>query len=324
MYVEEIYTDVKDVLGKCSEEQIFKTLTQAVNMLARKARWDSTLGVMDICVCNSCITLPREVKTVLQVATNGRPNVLRDAWFWGHINGLGVTDCVSQGYSEVAGTFCTVRDPSNPVYIVAQLESALDNNKDLRVFGLDVNGNKIYTPNPDTGVMEEGWKIPTVAGYPIRADGVPLVKSLYRVSKEVFSARVRLLAINEDLSPHTVIGYYEPDETEPNYTRLKVGHHSWVRVRYQKADSKIRSQRDWINIADTQAILLACRAVKLRSDMDIDLAAKYENEATRLLTEEQKSLQPATLNGPQIINSDSFNFACQNSAMFYGGGGGWN
>lgn len=325
MLVSDIYSDVRDVLGKCSEEQILDYLTQACNMLARKARWNFTTGWIDICVCNNCVTLPRFVKTVLSVNTNGKPTWLRDSDWFSHINGLGVTDCVSQGYSEVAGTVCTIRDPSEPVYVVAQLESAADNNKFLRVFGFDVSGNKIYTPNPDTGVMEEGFRVPTTFGYQIRADGVPAVKSIYRVEKEVFSGRMKLIAVNTgDLSAHTLLGHYDPDEKYPAYQRIKTRSHTWVRVRYQKADTVLRSVNDWIDVVDKQAILLAVKAVKFRRDDQLEMGAKYENEATRLLTEEQKSLQTASVNTPQVIDSSVWNSACQTDSMFYGGGGGWN
>ncbi len=318
MLVSDIYDDVIEALGKCNEVTAFRRLTEALAMLQNKARWNPNLADIDLCVTQNYVTLPRFVGTVLGVATNGKPNYFTDAsWFDYHLNGPGVQDCVSCNYSQLAGTFCTIRDPSAPIYLVAEMETSADNNSLLRVFGTDASGNQIFSPNPTTGVQEPGFLVPTVYGFPVRAANIPPIARITRIQKSVTNGRVKLLAVNtDDLSPHTLIGYYEPDETYPQYQRLKVPVHTWVRVKFQKKDYVIRSMNDWISLNSSQAIIMAVKAVKFRYDDKIDIASSYEQEASRLLSEDQKSNQAAVVLSPQIVNSDTFNQYEQSTIIY--------
>lgn len=318
MLVSDIYADVIEALGKCNEATAFRRLTQAIAMLQNKARWNPNLGEMDLCVTQGYVTLPRVVGTVLGVLTNGKPNYLTDAsWFNYHLNGPGEQDCVSCNYAQIAGTFCTIRDPSAPVYLVADLESAADNNSQLRVFGTDANGREIFTANPLTGVMEPGFLVPTVFGFQIRNADAPAIARITRIQKSVTNGRIRLLAVNmAGSTAHTLIGYYDPDETEPQYQRLKVPPHSWVRVKYQKKDYTIRSQNDWIALNSSQAVIMAVKAVQFRLDDKDDVADKYEATAARLLSEDQAAKQASVVLSPQIVNSDQFN-QCQEETLIY-------
>jgi hypothetical protein len=322
MLVSDIYTDVIDALGRCNEATAFRRLTEAIAMLQNKARWNPNLGEIDLCVTQNYVTLPRVVGTVLGVLTNGKPNYLTDAsWFNYHLNGPGDQECVSCNYAQIAGVFCTIRDPSAPVYMVTELESSADNNTQLRVFGTDASGNEIFTQNPTTGDMERGFLVPTTFGFSVRNANAPAIARVTRIQKSPTSGRIKLLAVNtDDLSAHTLIGYYEPDETEPQYQRLKVPPHSWVRVKYQKKDYVIRSQSDWISLNSSQAIIMAVKSVKFRYDDKNDIADQYEGIAARLLSEDQKATQPAVVLSPQIVNSDTFN-QCQQDTLIYGGGG---
>ena len=151
----------------------------------------------------------------------------------------------------------------------------------------------------------------------MRNAAAPAIARITRIQKAVTSGRVRLLAVNDpDLSAHTLIGYYEPDETDPQYQRLKVPPHSWVRVKFRKKDYTIRSQNDWIALNSSQAVIMAVKSVKFRLEDKIDLAAQYEVEASRLLSEDQKSTQPDVVLSPQIVNSDNFN-QCQQDTLIY-------
>lgn len=317
MLVRDIFSDVIDALGKCNEADAFRRLTEAIAMLQNKAKWNPNLGEINICVSQNFVTLPRFVGNILGVLTNGKPNYLTDAsWFDYHLNGPGVQDCISTNYAQIAGTFPTIRDPSTPVFVVCELESASDNNKLIRVFGLDQQGNQIFTPNATTGVMEPGFLVPTVYGFSVPAANVPAVSIITRIEKAVTNGRVKLLAINADLSAHTLLGYYEPDETDPMYQRIKVPNSSWVRVKYVKKDAVIRSQSDWISLNSSQAVIMAVKSIKFRLDDKVEIARTYEDEAARLLTEDQKSTQPAVVLTPQIVNSDTFNQE-QTDGMFY-------
>lgn len=258
---------------------------------------------MDICVCDGCVTLPADVATVLAVNNCGFPSVIRDQWFQYHVNGPGTERYADWGYTDEIGAFCTFKDPCEPVKLIAQVESARDSGKTLRVFGYDGDGKRIYSVG-DTGLLEDGFLVPMVYGFAVPNPDAPAVGRIERIQKQATDGFVKLIAIDAtDSTTHTLIGYYLPWETDPNYRRIRVGNQSWVRLKYRKKDLEVRGLSDWINIDNREALLLLLRAVKFRFDNQFELARTAEIEGMRLLSMEAEALRPPGLNAPQIIFS---------------------
>jgi hypothetical protein len=313
MLVSEFYPSAKRAFAGCSEADVFFNLTKAVKLLVNKGLNDALLGEMEICVCNGCTTLPRDVGTVLGVDVCGSPSLLQDQWFKYHINGPGTN--YNNGVITEMGQVCTYREPSQAAYLIAEVTSAVDNNKKLRVYATDTSGNKIFTAGPD-GKLYEGFLVPLIFGFAQRNPDAPALGTIYRITKEVTKDYVRLLAVNaSDGASMTQIGYYEPDETLPQYRRIRVPNKSSVVVKYKKATLDIKRQTDWINIDNYEALEIACRAVKLRADDKFDAARKAEEEASRILAEETEAKRPAGPRVPQVIESL---YRDTNSGLFYG------
>lgn len=303
MLVRDFYAQAKKQFEGCSEPEILARLSDAVRLLANKGINDPLLGELELCVCDGCVTLPRDVGTVLGIDVCGQPTLIQDQWFKYHINGPGSRSAGPCGVITEMGQVCTFRDPSEAAYLVAEVTSAADNNKKLRVFATRAdNGNKIFTPGPD-GKLYEGFLVPLIFGYPQRNPNVPALGRIYRISKEATKDFVKLYAVNaSDGVSQTLIGNYEPDETEPSYRRIRVPNKSNVLVKYKKANLELRSQSDFINIDNYEALRLACRAVKFRMDDALDKARGFEEEASRILAEETEAKRPAGPRVPQIIN----------------------
>lgn len=303
MYVRDFYSQAKREFAACSEAEIFARLSDASKLLANKGINDPLLGEIELCVCDGCITLPRDVGTVLAIDVCGQPTLLQDQFFKYHINGPGVRGSDGGcGVITEMGQVCTMRDPAYPAYLTAEVTSAADNNKKLRVFATRAdNGQKIFTPGPD-GKLYEGFLVPMIFGYPQRNPDVPALGRIYRVSKETTKDFVKLYATKTDGTSQTLVGWYEPDETEPQYRRIKTRHKSNVLVKYKKATLEIRSMSDWLNFDNFEALRLACRAVKYRMDDRLDDARKFEEEASRILSEETAAKRPAGPRVPQVIN----------------------
>lgn len=315
MLVSEFMPEARRAFEGCDDEKIFRQLTKAVKLLVNKGLNDALLGEFSACVCNGCVTLPRDVGTVLGVDVCGQPTLLQDQFFKYHINGPGTRSgsCVITEMGQV----CTFRDPSEPAYLVAEVTSAADNNKKLRVYANDVTGKKIFTAGPN-GTLEEGFLVPLIFGFSQRNPNVPAIGQIYRIRKDVTKDFVKLIAVNEsDGASQTLIGNYEPSETLPQYRRIKVPHKSEVLVKYKKATLDIRSLNDWISVNNVEALEVACRAVKFRSDDKYDQARAAEAEASRILAEETQAQLPSGPRVPQIING------CYNdnndSLLGYGG-----
>lgn len=303
MYVREFFTQAKAMFAGCDEATIFARLTDAYKLLANKGITDSLISEVEICVCNGCVTLPRDVGTVLGVDVCGQPTLLQDQFFKYHINGPGSRSGGPCGVITEMGQVCTFRDPSEAAYLVAEVTGAADNNKKLRVFATRAdNGQKIFTPGPD-GKLYEGFLVPLIFGYPQRNPDVPALGRIYRISKEATKDFVKLYAVNaSDGVSQTLVGWYEPSETDPQYRRIRVPNKTSVLVKYKKATLDIRSQFDWLPIDNYEALRLACRAVKYRYEDALEKARPFEEEASRILAEETEAKRPSGPRVPQIVN----------------------
>lgn len=317
MIVSEIIDELKssDVLGTCDQATIFRRLTDAVSLISNQGILDPSIGVMSICVCDGCVTLPMEVEQVLAVNQGGLPTLMRDQWFQYHANGPGDQCYTPWNYTQHMGEVSTFKDPSAPVKLVAEIESALDSNKEIRVFGWDENGKRIYSTN-SSGLLQDGFLVPAVYGFLAPNPSVPNIARIDRVQKVLTNGFVRLLAINDDSTPHTLIGYYRPEETTPRYTRIKVANQNWLKIKYRKRNLEVRSVNDWINIDNREVLILAVKAVNYRRKNQIDLARQLEAEAIRILNNEADAKRPPGVTPPQVIFNDGIP-ASQRDTLFY-------
>lgn len=320
MFVKDFYPAARQSLATCDEATTFEGLTDAIRLLSNKTQgYDAGLGELTICTQNGILTLPRDVGTILGINVCGAPVLLQDQFFQYHINGPGSTFGPCGVITEL-GEVCTYRDITQPAYLLAEVESAADNNKKLRVYATDANGKKIFTEGPN-GTMEEGFLVPTIFGFSARNPDVPAISAIYNISKEATRGYVKLIAVNAaDGVSQTKIGYYEPSETLPRYRRVSVPYKSWVRIKYKKTNIAIRSLNDFINIDNNEALRLACRAVKYRRDDQWDKARTAEDEATRILSEEIENQRPSGPRVPQIINS-TYGSGDGEDSLIYGGWG---
>lgn len=312
--VHDIYSEItsSDGVGNCNQTQVFSYLTDALKLLSDKAHYDFTLQSLDITVCDACVTLPSFVQTVLSVTTCGLPTYLRDQWYQYHLNGVGSerwTDC---GYTDELGQFPTFRDLEAPSQLVAVVDETSDNNKEVRVFGWDINGNRIYTAGPNN-TLQDGFLVPTIAGYPLPNPNAPLIARIDRISLQMpRKGFVRLVGVdpsNTDQSTNKVLlGIYTPDEQYPAYRRIRLGsRNAWARIKYRKKDAVIRSLTDWIDVDNKLAILLACQAVKFYRQQKYDLGASALAQATQMLSDGQNVKQTPSPVGPQVVMAMEWN-----------------
>ena len=154
MYVRDIVDDAKSVLGNCNLTEVYRRLSDATRRMANKGIFDPAIAEADFCVCDGCISLPPDVGTVLSVNVGGHPTLIRDEFFHYHVNGPGDQECTPWDLSDERGMHCTLRDPSAPVYLVTQLAAAADSNRIVRVYGWDVDGKRVCTPD-NLGVMQD-------------------------------------------------------------------------------------------------------------------------------------------------------------------------
>lgn len=319
----DLYDEAKNILGQCSDEKLFRWLGDAVSLIANKADLDGLRGYLDICtmgcscattgsVCNSpagcgrrCITLPREVETVIGIQVGGQPVLFRGELFQFHLNGPGSCRAVCEWAADDRGhNYCTFRDIITPAKVVTYLETPADNGKEFIIYGFDNKGQTLK--REVNGVWKDGYQVPTIYGVAVPDAEAPVIARITNIFKAGTIGNIRLSTIDDSGSTGITLGVYEPDENTPNYTRLQLNRScNWVRVAYLKNNPTFRSKFDHIPLRSRRAVLMAVQAVKEYSDKQYDAAHACEADAARMEIEAQLKAEPPTFNPIQVVDQSN-------------------
>lgn len=297
--VETIWDEAKEIFGHCNERKLLRWITDSVELLANKGEIDPLVGYVDICVDGKCITLPREVETVLSVNIGGRPALGHDELFSFHLNGPGDFNrtCNYSWFSN--GRFPTYRDLKCPAKLVAFLDKSEDAGAKIRVMGYDSQDRVLRTQV--NGVWQDGYYVPTIFGYALPDSGAPDIGRITAIIKDKTVGTIRLSSFDNSTSSGTLLGVYEPDEQIPQYSRISITPGSdWVRVCYRRRTLELISQNDRILLHSRPALLLAMHALKKYREADLGNAIQFEAQATRILMERESSLTAPVGNPIQV------------------------
>jgi hypothetical protein len=112
---------------------------------------------------------------------------------------------------------------------------------------------------------------------------------------------MRLSTVDDSGTTGTLLGVYEPDETLPQYRRIKLNRAcNWVRIAYLKNNPIFTSRYDHIELSSRIGFLLAMQARKMYKDLRTDEAHSFEADAARLEQEAQWKMDPPTYMPPQV------------------------
>lgn len=318
--VDDIYDEAKSIIGVCSDDKLFKWLGDAVSLIANKADLEGWKGFIDICtagcscketasVCNSpagcgrkCITLPREVETVIGVNIGGQPVLGYGQLFEFHLNGPGSCRTVCEWKWQDQGNYhCTFRDLVHPALLVAYLSTPADNNAEFIVYGYDSKGNLLR--RQENGQWINGYRVPTIYGVAVPDADAPLVGRITGIYKCRTVGNIRLSSIDDSGATGTLIGIYEPDETLPQFRRIQLNRScNWARVAYLKTNPTFHSRYDHIALKSRVALLLAVQARKHYADLQIADAHAFEADAARVELEAQMKAEPPVYMPIQVID----------------------
>lgn len=320
--VDDIYDEAKKIIGVCDDAKLFRWCGDAVGIVANKADLEGWKGYLDICssgcscesgsTCNNpagcgrrCITLPREVETVIGVNIAGQPVLGRDQLFSFHLNGPGdLRSACEWAWSDQGNFHCTYKDLIVPAKLVAYNQTPADNGKVLTVFGYDQAGNVLR--RTENGVTVNGWNVPLIYGIAVPGEGAPTIARITGLYKEPTIGSIRLSTIDDSGSTGTLLSVMEPDETLPQYRRIKLNRNcSWVRIAYRKNDPIFHSRFDHITMKSRLAFLLAVQARKMYSDSQLPEAHAFESDAARMEIEAQQMREAPLYHPVQVIDMNN-------------------
>lgn len=307
--VDDIMDEARKIVGICDDTKLFRWLGDAVSMIANKSDLEGWKGVIDICTCDcsccgsKCATMPREIETVLAVSSCGRPLLGYGQLFNFHLNGPGDVGCSPCDWSwmDMGQYHSTYRDLLCPSKLVAYLQTAEDNGKEVIVFGYDKFGNVLR--RNEGGVWRNGYAVPTIFGYAVPDSEAPDIARITGVFKEETVGSVRLSTIDEAGNTGILLGIYEPDEKTPQYRRIKINRPSkWLRVAYLKNNPTFSSRYDHIALKSRVALLLALQARKYYTELRLAEGHAFEADAARMELEAQLKAEAPLFNPVQVVS----------------------
>lgn len=300
-----IFADVVDdfsrIFGFIGIDKLMDKATEAVELLANKnASWDGLVGWVDILTDQfHFVTLPRYVETILAININSRPSEFRNQWFQYHLNGPGSSwqSCLAP---QDAGETVTFRDVNYPLNLVAIPDLSSDNDTEMRGYGY-FQGKRIMTIDSQ-GVMQDGFPITcNVSG---ATNSTQFVDRIERITKAQSNGFIKLLGFDATRNLEVVVGYYEPDESEPKYRRMRLHETAaTVRLKYRKRTLKVTSLTTPLHLKSRQAIIRMATALNFMDKKDYPSADVEMKLAESMLMDEQRSSNP--LDNPQIQFSDT-------------------
>ncbi len=163
LIVADIYDKASDIIGPVGRAKLFDRITDAIELLSNKSKWNSVLGWVDVWKANNCeslyisnrrpglckghgfFVLPRYVKAVEALNWCGEPTIPRNQWFEYHLNGPGTQRRSDCGTWTDFGETCIINflplDPDTkrvvPTKIMAIPDNSLDEDHEIRVFGME-------------------------------------------------------------------------------------------------------------------------------------------------------------------------------------------
>lgn len=195
----------------------------------------------------------------------------------------------------------TYRDLLCPSKLVAYLQTAEDNGKEMVVFGYDKFGNVLR--RNEGGVWKNGYAVPTIYGYAVPDSEAPDIARITGIFKEETVGSVRLSTIDESGNTGILLGIYEPDEKTPQYRRIKINRPSkWLRVAYLKNNPTFNSRYDHIPLKSRVGLLLALQARKYYTELRLAEGHAFEADAARMELEAQLKAEAPLFNPVQVVS----------------------
>lgn len=266
------------------------------------------------------MTWPRQVASIEALAVNHQPITLRNNWFEYLQTGFGIRttgnsselQLMDRGRSPV---FLDMTDFSSTLRVYSEVSESAS--AKLLVQGYDENGNWIRTL--DNGTWVDGEYI-TISTTP--TGSINIFTTITGVQKPVTNGPVHLAKVTGE-SVVVPIGYYEWDETLPDYRRSIIPglgdapqyvcgsgdpltDKRVVRAVVKLDHIDVRRDTDWFVLGNLPALKNAAKAVQLEEQQNVGEAARYFGEAIRLLEVELTHYQGKSNVEPMNIQSESW------------------
>lgn len=289
MLVSEILPDVRETIGRCSDELALRRLSEAVQLLSQKGNWELLVGYIDICsgADGKTITLPSEIETPLAVNVGGQPQIFRNRWYEFHFNGAGSFKETHWNWDD-KGFSPVVMDVIHPSTVIGIAELKVDESIFLRVYGRDQYGRTIRSQDPD-GTWHDGFNVPLNLQTDFPAGIIqPNTERLFRRIWSVADITQFICSVPHNLTTGTSV--YLSLVTPPMPTPLVAGSYYYVRV----------IDANHVSLHSTQQGALTNTQVVKMTDVDVSCLINLKDERgvqvqTQFLSSSPHKMKTGTL-----------------------------
>ena len=290
---------IPDALGLCSDDPRFiAILNEAHQRLMMQGLYWGSYQTYQICVgSDGCLTWPRQVASIEAVAVNEEPITLRNGWFEYLKTGYGIRTTSNSSELQLMdrGRACVYDDMTDFASKLQVYSSVAESaTAKILVQGYDQHGNWIRTLDGGSHVDGEYISINTT---PTGSSNI--FTSITGIQKPVTNGPVYLSKVTEQ-SVVVPIGYYESDETLPDYRRSLIPglgnapeytcgsgdpltEKRVVRAVVKLDHIDVAKDTDWFVLGNLPALKNAAKAVQLEEQQNLGEASQYLQEAIRLL-----------------------------------------
>lgn len=306
------------------DERVGFCINQAVERLMNKPdNWSYTTPVLSFCAPNGCLTLPREVAKIIKAHVNGRFASVQSTWYNFLSNGPGFGDGRhDQGYYmgplQDRGFACTQYDipAGHAMKIMLVSDRTEDDGTKVLIRGNDETGREVHM-----GTAQWGELIPLHGGLEKEAwISESRFSSITSIQKPITKGYVYVSAIWPEQGIRYFLGSIHPDETVPQYRRYysvelpscacRKPDGTYVAPIPNRIDALCRLQyvaavhdSDVLLIQNRAALKMMLKCIAAEDGSDIEIAAKWEGTAVRLMGEQTSMLENAELT--LDVNKDS-------------------
>ncbi len=311
---EKLYTYIVPKSNGPTDAKVIEYLNEAQQLLINSGKIPNTVKTVDYTNGYGFITLPRRCLSALGTQFNGIPRMIYNQWHEFVSGGPGrLCDSTSVNswpwnqnsqLQDMGDGFVTFRDsPYEEFYLRVKINDVDDVDKIIYLKGNDADGNPLFSVDSDTGFAFEGVKLTTANP---SVTSTETFTTIYGFEKPTTQAYLTLWAVDVDTAEETMIGNYEPTETNPSYRRYRialVNEVASVRVSCKMRYVPCVSETDYVFPDNIPALKAALMSLRYRDQDDLEREAEYFGRALQIINNEMKEQRGGEQYVAQIIGA---------------------
>jgi hypothetical protein len=298
---------IRDTIGNVlnipsSNSRVADYINRACERLLYSGKWVQTTVRYSVCVNNGCLTWPRSIETIEAWAINSRPGTVRNGWYEFLGSGPGVLSTGGTCSGGVSGQLIDMADAvafddvaGTGKKLAVYCESTETTTSPIVLKFWGSTGTFVRSNYAGTQIDGEALTLPAAGAYAYTTNQCA-PGGLVGVIKPITVGVVRLYEYDVATGALKPLAYYDPSEEIPIYRRSKIpglGCSSGGTCDYCTLTvvGKLRHipaivDNDPLIIGHTDAIRLACQAIKKEESDLIDESVKYWALAEKCLNDQ--------------------------------------